>query len=176
MLVGAAAAMLDHDGPALHEIRLNVVMFSASDDQPRPARVGAIEQSSQEPFTKVGNLGAIAKFDVDVDVSAGIVEAQPLGVIERDPKSRVIRSSSVVAKDTDCQEVATTVPRASGTDSTLRKQWSSSLSNPYLRCSSATNSSTSLGAGCLTSSHIATSRRAACSGEVIRSTGMTAKS
>ena len=32
------------------------------------------------------------------------------------------------------------------------------------------------GAGCLTSSHIATCRRAACSGEVIRSTGMTAKS
>ena len=61
-------------------------MFSASDDQPRPAWVGVIEQSSQEPFTKtkVGNLGAIAKFDVDVDVVARIVEAKPLGVIERE--------------------------------------------------------------------------------------------
>ena len=59
-------------------------MFSASDDQPRPAWVGAIEQSRQEPFTQVGNLGAIAKFDVDVDVVAGIVEAQSLGVIERE--------------------------------------------------------------------------------------------
>ena len=70
MLVGPAAAMLDHDGPALHENRLNVVMFSASDDQPRPARVRAIEHSRQEPFTKVGNLGAIAKFDVDLSALA----------------------------------------------------------------------------------------------------------